>query len=47
MTFAANGHPMPLEIRKYSTREEAENRMKELKLIYSVPMSIREIKGGK
>jgi hypothetical protein len=47
MTFQINGNPMPFDNRKYSTREEAETRLNELKLIYDLPMSVREIKGGK
>jgi hypothetical protein len=44
MTFAANGNPIPIEIRTHQTKEEAEQRMVELKKVYSVPMSIREVK---
>lgn len=47
MTFAANGHPMTFDNRNYSTREEAGARLTELKAIYDLPLSIREIKGGK
>jgi hypothetical protein len=45
MTFAANGNPIPIEIKTHNTREEAEKRMDELRKVYSVPMSIREING--
>lgn len=44
MTFAGNGNPMPVEIRKHSTKEEAVRRMNELKKVYEVPMMVRQVK---
>jgi hypothetical protein len=37
---------MSFENKKYSTREEVEARLNELKVIYDLPMSVREIKGS-
>jgi hypothetical protein len=43
MTFQQNAMPMPLENSKHSTRQEALNRMEELKQIYNCPMYVSHI----
>ena len=46
MTFTPNGNPFPIERVIYSTKEDAERRLNELKIIYNSPMYISSKLGG-
>lgn len=43
LTFVVNGHPFPIELQAYNTREEAEQRIKEIKIVYDALMFVSEI----